>query len=227
MSKKCAISARHRVSPVQRRSLTAVFSASDVDRRPDRLRVFGVEHEAIGELGEVFSVSRLAAAPPDERRQARQPQRRHGVVDERAAAALRGRSRTTSRAPSASPRSPLAMRIARMPPASACGLNASAASTSRAQAPTATTVAVRWSQGSRRRHRGRSPAASLASSTQSRAKRRLDAVRKQLALRRSQRPPAPAVARPSTPRPRAAPTRPLRRWESSPPLRRPTARAPA
>ena len=46
---------------------------------PRPVRPVGVEHQPIGE-GARRRAPRRAAAPPDQRRQARQPQRRHGVV---------------------------------------------------------------------------------------------------------------------------------------------------
>ncbi len=42
----------------------------------------GVEDHAVGERGDAVQRLFRAAAPPDERRKTREPQRRHRVVDE-------------------------------------------------------------------------------------------------------------------------------------------------
>ena len=81
MSKKWAISARQRVSRVQRRSLTDVRSARFSTDVPHLPRILGIEHEPIRKRGQALrACRRLPAAPPHERRQARQPQRRDRVV---------------------------------------------------------------------------------------------------------------------------------------------------
>ena len=49
---------------------------------PDLRRVVDVEHEPIREIGDAFERVERSAAPPYDRRQTRQPQRRDGVVVE-------------------------------------------------------------------------------------------------------------------------------------------------
>ena len=81
-SKNCAISARQRVSRVQRTSLNAARSRFSMRALPARLRRIGVEHDAVGQLDQVAEHLDRSATPPDHRRQARQPQRGHRIVDE-------------------------------------------------------------------------------------------------------------------------------------------------
>ena len=97
---------RERRAPARQRASSADRSAPcarsrRVGSRPRGVRVDGVEHQPVGETREIVERLDRSAAPPDERRQAGQPQRGDGVVEITAAPDPRSRSRSRSRARSA------------------------------------------------------------------------------------------------------------------------------
>ena len=142
MSKKCAIAARHRVSPAQRRSLSAVCSTSVGSARPHVRRA--PRHRAPAGRRDAASPSSASGLPPRHQtsgRQARESQRGDGVVQVLGPQALRVRRRDRARGSSARGSSPSEIRIARTPTSASCS-TASAASASRSCGPTTTIVAV-------------------------------------------------------------------------------------
>jgi hypothetical protein len=84
-SKRCASAARQRVRQVQRQAGPAqVGQRRPFEQRigagPDALGLRDIEHEPVGQVSQTVERFDRAAAPPHQRGQARQPQRRDRVV---------------------------------------------------------------------------------------------------------------------------------------------------